>query len=43
VAYYLKIPVAQEVVDIPLRAGKEVIEAKHLMPFRQEPLTQMRA
>jgi hypothetical protein len=40
---YLKIPVAQEVLDIPLRAGKKVIEAKHLMPLRQEPLTQMRA
>ena len=39
----LKARISQQVLNIPLPSGEEIIEAEDLMPFVQEPFTEMGA
>jgi len=40
-AYQLEAVIIHEMDDIPFVAGKEIVEAEHLMPVPQQPFTQM--
>jgi len=41
VAYQLKIGLFNEVADVTLGAGKEIVEAQNLMPFLNQPITEV--
>jgi hypothetical protein len=38
----LEVGLAEQMVDVRLLAGEEVVEANHIMPLADEPLTNMR-
>ncbi len=42
VPYQLKPLIVHEVDDVVLRAGEEVVETDHLIPFVQKPLAKVR-